>query len=129
VRRLASPSLFTLFISSSTVLLKGFFQHAFLTNFFILNHMRWIDPRVNAIAADTAADNFAAEDPDRLIIYFAYKFVLINMHEVLNSILITSLQRKNIYNLLLKLISFLKLLNIINKIIKHYKIMRWLYFF
>jgi hypothetical protein len=65
VRRLASPSLFTLFISSSTVLLKGFFQHAFLTNFFILNHMRWIDPRVNAIAADTAADNFAAEDPNR----------------------------------------------------------------
>jgi hypothetical protein len=46
------------------------------------------------------------------------------MHEVLNSILITSLQRKNIYNLLLKLISFLKLLNIINKIIKHYKIMQ-----
>jgi hypothetical protein len=74
VRRLASPSLFTLFISSSTVLLKGFFQHAFLTNFFILNHMRWIDPRVNAIAADTAADNFAAEDPDRLSysLWFCY---------------------------------------------------------
>jgi hypothetical protein len=66
VRRLASPSLFTLFISSSTVLQKGFFQHAFLTYFFILNHMCWIDPTVDVIAADTAADNFAVKDPNRL---------------------------------------------------------------
>jgi hypothetical protein len=39
--------------------------HVFLIYFLIFNQRPWIDHTVDAIAVGTAADKFAAEDPDR----------------------------------------------------------------